>query len=71
MIFQECCGYAAAFVSCVAFGSFAVPIKCHAVQKVDVDPLGTLGYSHLGKDIKSTCDAGHSPSHVVVVVVVA
>jgi glucose uptake protein GlcU len=38
---EECCGYFAAFVSCVAFGTFAVPIKCAAVRKVDVDPLGT------------------------------
>lgn len=35
------CGFAAAVVSILAFGSFAVPIKCQAARKVPVDPLGT------------------------------
>jgi hypothetical protein len=34
-------GYAAAAVACVAFGSFAVPIKTEAARRIDVDPLGT------------------------------
>lgn len=38
---EKCCGYAAAFVSIVAFGTFAVPIKSEAARKVSVDPLGT------------------------------
>ena len=38
---DTCCGLAAAVVSIIAFGSFAVPIKCQAARKVPVDPLGT------------------------------
>jgi hypothetical protein len=34
-------GYAASIVACVAFGSFAVPIKSEAARRIDVDPLGT------------------------------
>ena len=33
-------GYAASVVACVAFGSFAVPIKSEAARRIDVDPLG-------------------------------
>lgn len=33
-------GLAAALVAILAFGSFAVPIKCQAARKVSVDPLG-------------------------------
>lgn len=33
-------GYVAAAVGCVAFGSFAVPIKSEAARSIDVDPLG-------------------------------
>ena len=33
-------GYVAAFVSCVAFGSFAVPIKGKTANRVNIDPLG-------------------------------
>mmetsp|Transcript_7139 Transcript_7139/g.10219 ORF Transcript_7139/g.10219 Transcript_7139/m.10219 type:complete len:467 (-) Transcript_7139:90-1490(-) len=32
-------GYLAAMVSCLAFGSFSVPMKSEAVRAVDVDPL--------------------------------
>lgn len=35
----ESCGYIAAFISCLAFGSFAVPIKAEGARKVDMDPL--------------------------------
>lgn len=35
-------GYLAAFTSCVAFGSFAVPIKGRAANSVNIDPLGEL-----------------------------
>lgn len=35
-------GYVAAFVSCIAFGSFAVPIKGKAADSVKVDPLGKI-----------------------------
>lgn len=37
--YNTCCGFAAALLSIVAFGSFAVPIKCQAARKVAVDPL--------------------------------
>lgn len=33
-------GYVAAAVSCLAFGSFAVPIKAPATRGIAVDPLG-------------------------------
>ena len=33
------CGWLAAIVSCVGFGTFAVPVKSPSVQSVDVDPL--------------------------------
>jgi glucose uptake protein GlcU len=36
---ETCCGLAAALISAVAFGSFAVPIKASACRKVSVDPL--------------------------------
>jgi hypothetical protein len=38
---DTCCGFAAAALSILAFGSFAVPIKCQAARRVSVDPLGT------------------------------
>lgn len=37
---DERCGYLAAFVSCLSFGSFCVPMKSDAAKSVDVDPLG-------------------------------
>jgi hypothetical protein len=40
-------GYAAAAVACVAFGSFAVPIKSEAARRIDVDPLGTSKFKVL------------------------
>jgi len=40
LLLETCCGYAAAAIACVAFGSFAVPIKTAAVQQRKVDPLG-------------------------------
>ena len=45
MDLETCCGFAAAGVSIVAFGSFAVPIKCQAARKVSVDPLGRYLYA--------------------------
>lgn len=39
--FEACCGYTAAAIACLAFGSFAVPIKSPSVQRENVDPLGT------------------------------
>jgi len=33
------CGWTAAIVSCLCFGTFAVPIKSRQAEKVDVDPL--------------------------------
>lgn len=36
---EACCGYAAALVCIVAFGSFNVPIKFETVRKANVDPL--------------------------------
>jgi hypothetical protein len=38
-------GYAASIVACVAFGSFAVPIKSEAARRIDVDPLGTSEFT--------------------------
>jgi hypothetical protein len=35
----EACGWAAAFCSMLAFGTFGVPIKSQAAVKVDIDPL--------------------------------
>jgi hypothetical protein len=35
----EACGYAAAFVAAVCFGSFGVPVKSEVVSRLDVDPL--------------------------------
>ena len=35
-------GYLAAVIGCVAFGSFAVPIKSQASLQRPVDPLGAL-----------------------------
>ena len=41
---KECCGYVAALVSIVAFGSFAVPIKCQAARRVEVDAMVLQSY---------------------------
>eukprot|EP00978_Attheya_sp_CCMP212_P045061 scaffold332459_cov46-Attheya_sp.AAC.2 len=35
----QSCGWTAAFVGCLAMGSFAVPMKGRAATSVDVDPL--------------------------------
>ena len=32
-------GWIAAIISCLSFGSFAVPIKSEECRKIDVDPL--------------------------------
>jgi hypothetical protein len=40
-------GYAASIVACVAFGSFAVPIKSEAARRIYVDPLGTFKFTVL------------------------
>jgi len=41
-VLEECsssCGFVAAFISCLCFGSFCVPMKSEAARKLDVDPL--------------------------------
>ena len=40
----EACGWAAAFCSMLAFGSFGVPIKSGAALSVDIDPLVMQSY---------------------------
>jgi hypothetical protein len=40
----EACGWAAAFVAMLAFGSFGAPIKSDAAKSVDVDPLVFQSY---------------------------
>jgi hypothetical protein len=40
----EACGWAAAFCSALAFGSFGVPIKSKASLSVDIDPLVFQSY---------------------------
>ena len=59
---QACCGYAAAVVSILAFGSFAVPIKCQAARKVSVDPLGTFLFA--AAMTWQWCGGGHMLYHV-------
>lgn len=41
---SETCGWMAALVSCVAFGSFAVPVKSDASKRCNVDPLVFQSY---------------------------
>ena len=38
------CGYAAAFIACVCFGSFAVPMKGKTAHSVDIDPMVFQSY---------------------------
>jgi len=40
----ELCGWLAAIVSCISFGTFAVPIKSDAAKSCDVDPLVFQSY---------------------------
>ncbi|KAL3784278.1 hypothetical protein ACHAW5_010098 [Stephanodiscus triporus] len=40
----EACGYAAAFLAAVCFGSFGVPVKSEVVSRLDVDPLVMQSY---------------------------
>jgi hypothetical protein len=40
----EACGWAAALLAALAFGSFGVPIKSHAAQSVRIDPLVFQSY---------------------------
>ena len=40
----ESCGWLAAALSALAFGTFGVPIKSEAAQSVDVDPLVFQSY---------------------------
>ena len=40
----EAIGWAAAFFSALAFGSFGVPIKSGAATRVDIDPLVMQSY---------------------------
>jgi hypothetical protein len=35
----EACGYLAALVAAICFGSFGVPVKSEVVSRLDVDPL--------------------------------
>lgn len=41
---SETCGWLGAVVSCIAFGSFAVPIKSENSRKCDIDPLAFQTY---------------------------
>lgn len=41
---NDSCGWAAAVISCLAFGSFGVPIKGAAANSVDIDPLVFQSY---------------------------
>lgn len=50
MLLNQCtssCGYAAAFVSCLSFGSFALPMKSKAAKECDVHPLVFQTYKTL------------------------
>mmetsp|Transcript_27961 Transcript_27961/g.32040 ORF Transcript_27961/g.32040 Transcript_27961/m.32040 type:complete len:500 (+) Transcript_27961:117-1616(+) len=38
------CGWLAAIISCISFGSFAVPIKSNECQRINVDPLVFQSY---------------------------
>jgi hypothetical protein len=40
----EACGWAAAILAMLAFGSFGVPIKSDASRSVDIDPLVFQSY---------------------------
>lgn len=40
----EACGYAAAFLAAICFGSFGVPVKSEVVSRLDVDPLVMQSY---------------------------
>lgn len=40
----DACGWAAAFVSMLGFGSFGAPIKSEAAKSVDIDPLVMQSY---------------------------
>jgi hypothetical protein len=35
----DACGYAAAMLAAICFGSFGVPVKSDVVSRLDVDPL--------------------------------
>mmetsp|Transcript_8026 Transcript_8026/g.14469 ORF Transcript_8026/g.14469 Transcript_8026/m.14469 type:complete len:408 (-) Transcript_8026:896-2119(-) len=41
---DEKCGWVASFVACLAFGSFAIPIKGRAANQVQIDPLVMQSY---------------------------
>ena len=50
MLIESCtttCGYVAAFVSCLSFGSFALPMKGKAAKECDVHPLVFQTYKTL------------------------
>ena len=50
MLLNQCtssCGYVAAFVSCLSFGSFALPMKSKAAKECDVHPLVFQTYKTL------------------------
>jgi hypothetical protein len=55
---DTCCGFAAAALSILAFGSFAVPIKCQAARRVSVDPLGTTTH---GDNVRNTMEESSRP----------
>ena len=50
MLLNQCsssCGYVAAFVSCLSFGSFALPMKSRECRECDVHPLVFQSYKTL------------------------
>ena len=40
----EMCGWIAAFIGMLAFGSFGVPVKSKVAQSLDIDPLVMQSY---------------------------
>eukprot|EP00978_Attheya_sp_CCMP212_P012253 scaffold30465_cov51-Attheya_sp.AAC.5 len=73
---DEKCGWVASFVACLAFGSFAIPIKGRAANQVQIDPVrgevyifavgnrigNNLGAGWYGRDFcSSKCRSCHKP----------
>jgi hypothetical protein len=55
---DEKCGWVASLVACLAFGSFAIPIKGRAANKVQIDPVSkvtALNYSLTYSEKLSHC----------------
>jgi len=40
----QTCGWIGAWIACLCFGSFAVPLKSHTAQSLDIDPLVFQSY---------------------------